>query len=40
MPQPFDQITRAMARLMTDLVDGHAPAQLVFRTTLVGRDSA
>ncbi|HEY8788089.1 MAG TPA: LacI family DNA-binding transcriptional regulator [Actinopolymorphaceae bacterium] len=40
MRQPFDQITRAMARLMTDLVDGHAPAQLVFRTTLVGRDSA
>lgn len=40
MRQPFDQISRAMARLMTDLVSGEAQANMVFRTTLVKRDSA
>lgn len=40
MRQPFDQITRAMARLMTDLVDGEPLTNLVFGTTLVQRASA
>lgn len=40
MRQPFDQITRAMARLMTDLVDGQGPVNLVFRTNLLKRQSA
>ncbi len=40
MRQPFDQISRAMARLMTDLVAGSEPAHVVFRTSLIRRQSA